>query len=128
MAGKKTFEFDGIRYVLKNGLTWGEELDVGEESINDAISISDVIAGSRGDKKVLNRPINVKKMSMRSVMKSLVEWTFRGYNKENDELLLEGDILEINEENLMQIPAGHGNKMSKFIEGENNLSEYEVKN
>lgn len=127
MARTKTFVFDGIEYEMLNRLTWGEELEVAEEVINDAVRIEDLVAGKENVKNVLNKKIDVSKMTIKSVARSVKRWTFRGYN-EDDSLRMDGDILPLTEENIKQIPGKHGHMLTQFVEGKDALTEYERKN
>ena len=113
-------DLDGIKYRIKDRLKWGEMMESAQKLVDENIEIDDLIPGVKP--KVSLKKVNVQEITMNSVLAALVEWTFRGYD-ENEELLTEGEVLEINKENLLEIPSHHGKKLSEICEKKTSIPE-----
>jgi len=120
---EKTLE--GIEYVLKDFIQWGEQMEATQEVLDNMKKEISVVPGV-APKLSVGR-IDVKKAQMKQVLKSLVRWTFRGYDDEQ-QLKRDGEILEINEENLLAIPASHGGVLARLVDEVNTIQEDVAKN
>lgn len=124
---REKVELDGVEYELGQ-YKWGEGLEIDSSCIEVNLkgsgikgkSVKDIISN-------LEPQVDVQKMELMTVLKSLKKWTFRGYDEE-DNLKLEGEVLPINEETLKTIPIAHGNELANVATKLNNVGGTELKN
>jgi hypothetical protein len=114
----KSYKIEGIEYTLLSP-TFGEDLSSMDDNFSMDVS---------PDGKNVSPKVNSAGVNLGMVVRCLKSWTFRGYDKNKEELIKEGEVLPITEENVSKLPAKHGNFLLARSRELTTLSDKELKN